>query len=306
MLSCKSAKRSLEIFCIQDIFKNPILPFGKLFCGCLDGALFIVSHRVISHINNESGNSCCDTAAWDAQCVMNFLSTILISDPKLRQTKKTQTDWVRQWRRGHVLRKPLPSVSWPRQVDSSSSRSRHRSRVPIILGHLTQLCDSGPITCVLTIFTTTFQQATTCRNKKETAHKHRSVTSLHPWLCSIQHLQQRLSATSFPQWCATTEIHSRGHVECKVAELCTSPTEKHFEPMCLPYSQHTPLNPWSQRPYQSKTHFIFGLWLHYAAASWQCEMFDQWPLCLCIKGADCITGIAATKEDLENLKKLVL
>lgn len=159
--------------------------------------------------------------------VMNFMSTIPISDPKLRQTKTTQTDWLKQWRSGHVPRKSLPSVSWPRQVDSSSSRGRYRSPVPIILGHLTQLCDSGPIKCLLTIFTTTFQQAATCRHKKETAHKHRSVTSSHPWLCSMQHLKQRLSATSFQRRCATTETHSRGHVECKEAD-CALPLQNNL------------------------------------------------------------------------------
>lgn len=71
----------------------------------------------------------------------------------------------------------LPSVSWPRLVDSSI---RKRTPVAIIWGHLTLVHDSGPIKCILTIFTTMFHQASSCREEREAAtHKCRAVTTTH-------------------------------------------------------------------------------------------------------------------------------
>lgn len=62
---------------------------------------------------------------------------------------------------------PLPSVSWPRQVDSSSRRCR--SPTPSETSGLTGPRDGGPLVCVRSIFTTAaFPWASACRQERRT------------------------------------------------------------------------------------------------------------------------------------------
>lgn len=80
----------------------------------------------------------------------------------MRQNKETK------WRGRTVIRTckeklALPSVSWPRQVDSIS---RYRTPIPVTLDHLHQPHDSGPVKRILTIFTTMLHQASSWANRE--------------------------------------------------------------------------------------------------------------------------------------------
>lgn len=120
----------------------------------------------MSHINNESENSCCDSAAWEAQetgpqqPVKNLewsCSDIQIPAGQPAHDSGSSV-WGKKWL--------LPSVSWPRQVDSSSSSSR--SPAPSKTSGLAGPRDGGPLVWVCSIFTTaTFPCASACRQKKQ-------------------------------------------------------------------------------------------------------------------------------------------
>lgn len=80
----------------------------------------------------------------------------------MRQNKETK------WSGRTVIRTckeklALPSVSWPRQVDSIS---RYRTPIPVTLDHLHQPHDSGPVKRILTIFTTMLHQASSWANRE--------------------------------------------------------------------------------------------------------------------------------------------
>lgn len=68
-------------------------------------------------------------------------------------------------REAHKRRMSLPSVSWPRQMESSS-----RERIPVAkeLGHLTRGRTGRLAKYLPTIFTTAFHRASSCRKKKDT------------------------------------------------------------------------------------------------------------------------------------------
>lgn len=127
------------------------IPFEKLCCGCLNKALLIISHQQILHIKNKSGKSCgtadrdelttkykpeVHTHTQKKSYVHNaaFKSPLSRLDPTLSRLRKKDEDeekrrvkdrnspLEKRWRRGNHYTLLLPSVSWPRQVDSSSSR----------------------------------------------------------------------------------------------------------------------------------------------------------------------------------------
>lgn len=74
------------------------------------------------------------------------------------------TKWLSRDRRAL-----LPSVSWPKQVDNSSSRSPAPSRTSGLTGPRD---GGGPLVCICSIFTTaTFPCASACTQKKQTLKK---------------------------------------------------------------------------------------------------------------------------------------
>lgn len=182
----------------------------------------------MSHINNESETLVVTQLpeklrrlGGRAACQESWVAAFWYWNPSWVGCRRLWIISAREEMTQSRQRALLPSVSWPKQVDSSSSSSR--SPAPSKASGLTGPWDGGPLMCVCSIFTTaTFPCAFACRHKNQTLKKQKTHCLLcffSAAICSKSHfgaLSRRSDVEKKPnkirmwpkwQWSYVIELH---------------------------------------------------------------------------------------------------